>query len=114
MSAGQPTGSPRAGEVYRVTLAGEGHEQRGHRPVVVVQDDDALPLSTRLCVPTSTSAESSAWRIPVQVEGEETMALVEQLRAISNHRLERFVGTIGPGALAEIRTVASRLLGVEL
>lgn len=107
-------GLPCAGDVYLVQLRGRGHEQRGQRPVIVVQDDDALLLSTRLCVPTSGSAQRSDWRIPVHVGGRESLALVEQLRAISNERLHNPMGRISNEELAEIRAVAARLLGILL
>lgn len=105
-------GPPRAGDVYLVELQGRGHEQRGPRPVIVVQDDDALPLSTRLCVPTSGSAAESPWRIPVRIGEQESLALVEQLRAISTDRLARWIGRVSYGELAEIRAVAARLIGI--
>ncbi len=105
-------GLPRAGDVYRVVLHGKGHEQRGTRPMIVVQDDDAYVLSTRLCVPTSTSAIPAGWRVRVEVEGEDTLALVEQLSVISNERLERFLGRIPYSQMADIRTAAARLLGI--
>jgi mRNA-degrading endonuclease toxin of MazEF toxin-antitoxin module len=81
--------------------------------VIVVQDDAAIELSTRFCVPTSGSAAPSRWRIEVEFDGEESLALCEQLLTISNERLrpERFAGTIGYGVLQEIRTVTSALLG---
>jgi mRNA-degrading endonuclease toxin of MazEF toxin-antitoxin module len=54
---------PMAGDIYgNVILLGRGHEQRGERPVVVIQDDDARLLSTRLCVPTSASADGRRLR----------------------------------------------------
>lgn len=107
-----PPDAPRAGDVYRVALKGDGREQIGARPVVVIQDDDALPLSTRLCAPTSRSADLSSWRVEVEIQGEDTVALVEQLRVISNHRLTKHVGRISYRELAEIRAVAARLIGI--
>lgn len=99
------------GDVFKINLKGEGHEQKGLRPIIVVQDAEAGLLSTRLCVPTSTSAPPSGWRVPVTVEGEETLALVEQLRVISTERLKQAAGTISLSELAEIRAIAWALLG---
>lgn len=114
MSArGHGTG-PVAGEVYRnIPLRGTGQEQQGQKRVVVVQTDEAAGLSTRLCVPTSASAAPAPWRIEVGVDGEETLALVEQLRAISVSQLtpDRLLGRIGYTDLQAIRTLAARLLG---
>jgi mRNA-degrading endonuclease toxin of MazEF toxin-antitoxin module len=106
-------GPPQAGDVYLIELQGRGHEQRGPRPVIVVQDDDALPLSTRLCVPTSASAAESRWRIPVRIGEQDSLALVEQLRAISNDRLRRRIARISHDELAQIRAAAARLIGIR-
>ena len=105
------SGSPEAGEIYRVTLTGHGHEQTGTRPVVVIQVDDADYLSTRLCVPLSTSAPPARWRVPVEVEGQSTLALTEQARAVSTERLKKPIGKVDFGTLSDIRSSVASLIG---
>lgn len=77
------------GEVFEVELQGRGHEQRDRRPVIVVQAVGVGFPSTRLCVPTSTSAHPFDWRVQIEVAGELTVALVEQTRVVD-------VTTMGP------------------
>lgn len=100
-----------AGDAFWLELQGQGQEQKGRRLVIVVQDDDAAMLSTRLCVPTSSSAGPSRWRVPVVLLGRDTSAMVDQLRAISLHRLAVPVDRVGYAELAEIRNAAWSLLG---
>lgn len=65
----------------------KGHEQRGRRYGVVVQSDD-VPLSTVVVVPTSTRAQPASFRPEIELEGERTRVLVEQIRAIDAERLK--------------------------
>ncbi|MGW1726259.1 type II toxin-antitoxin system PemK/MazF family toxin [Streptomyces sp. NPDC002306] len=58
-----------------------GHEQIGRRYAIVVAHPYA-GWSTALVVPTSTSAQSAIFRPAVVVDGIETLALVDQLRAV--------------------------------
>ncbi len=72
----------RRGDVYRVAFGeGRGHELKGPQYAVVVQSD-AYPLSTVLVVPLSSSVRPTPWRVPVEVAGTRTYALVEQARAV--------------------------------
>jgi mRNA interferase MazF len=76
--------------------AGRGHKQRGPRFAVIVQADALLGLSTALIAPTSRSAAAATFRPEVHVAGDATRVLVEQLRAVDLHRLDRRVGTLTP------------------
>ena len=94
------------GDVFEVELRGRGREQRYRRPVIIVQAVGTGFPSTRLCVPTSTSAQPFDWRVQVEVAGELTVALVEQTRAVD-------VTTLGPsqGRISsdDLRDVLARL-----
>lgn len=81
------------GDVYDVPAPSgpRGHEQRGRRLGVVVQSD-GLPLSTVVLAPTSRSAPARTFRPQVEVAGERTCVLVEQLRTVDVSRLGRLVG----------------------
>ncbi len=50
--------------------------------MIIVQAADTGFASTRLCVPTSTSAAPLSWRVEVEVAGKGTVALTEQLRVV--------------------------------
>lgn len=81
------------GDVYRVHLPERGrHEQSGARYAVIVQADQLLGLSTAIVAPTSQSAAPATFRPEVQVAGEPTRVLVEQLRAVDIERLGAAAG----------------------
>lgn len=83
------------GDVYRVKLPSSGgSEQRGARYAVIVQADELLGLSTAIVAPTSRSAAPATFRPEIEIDGEPTRILVEQLRALDVARLDRFAGRL--------------------
>ncbi len=86
------------GEVYRVRLpASRGREQAGPRYAVIVQAEELLGLSTVIVAPTSRSAAPATFRPEIEVAGESTRVLVEQLRAVDIERLGELAGRLtGP------------------
>ena len=81
------------GDVYRFKLPrGVGHEQHGDRFGVVVQADEMLPRSVVLIAPTSRSARAASFRPEVEVEGQMTRLLVEQVGAVDVQRLGDLAG----------------------
>jgi mRNA interferase MazF len=83
------------GDVYRVNLpVRRGREQHGPRYAVLVQADELLGLSTALVAPTSRSAVPSSFRPEVEIAGEATRVLVEQLRALDLERLGAHAGRL--------------------
>jgi mRNA interferase MazF len=70
------------GAVYPIDLgdAKRGHEQRGKRLGLVLTQQERW--STVIIVPTSTSAQGSAFRPEAVVAGRTTRMLVDQLRTI--------------------------------
>ncbi|HWD08990.1 MAG TPA: type II toxin-antitoxin system PemK/MazF family toxin [Actinomycetota bacterium] len=71
-----------------------GHEQQGRRYGVVVQANELLPRSVVLVAPTSHSARPASFRPEVDVEGETTRVLVEQVGAVDTTRLGDLVGHV--------------------
>jgi len=70
----------RRGEVFELRLPrGVGHAQQGRRFGVVVQSDALLPRSVVLVAPTSTSARAASFRPVIELEGQPTTVLVEQV-----------------------------------
>ena len=83
------------GEVYRVRLpCGRGREQAGSRYGVIVQADQLLGLSTAIVAPTSRSVAPATFRPEIQLDGESTRVLVEQLRAVDAERLGELAGRL--------------------
>jgi len=95
------------GDIFRLRLpAGRGHEQRGPRYAVIVQADELLGLSTAIVAPTSRNAAPATFRPEVEIDGETTCVLVEQLRAVDLDRLYRHAGQL---TLDEQRAVDAAL-----
>lgn len=75
---------------------GVGHEQHGRRYGVVVQADALLPRSVVLIAPTSRSARAASFRPEIEVDGERTRVLVEQVGGVDARRLGDLVGRLSP------------------
>lgn len=83
------------GEIHRIRLpVTRGREQAGSRYGVIVQTDALLGLSTAIVAPTSRSAAPATFRPEIELRGERTRILVEQLRAVDVERLEEFAGRL--------------------
>ena len=85
------------GDIYRVRPpTRRGREQAGARHAVIVQADELLGLSTAIVAPTSRSAAPATFRPLVDLQGESTRVLVEQLRAVDLRRLGERAGHLTP------------------
>lgn len=86
-----------------------GHEQRGHRPALVISE----PMRTvAIVVPlTSTPPRMPAHHL---MAGERmSVALCEQVRAIDVERITGRLGTATATDLQTVRTFVARLIGVS-
>jgi mRNA interferase MazF len=102
------------GAVYRVDLgdAKRGHEQRGRR-LGLVLSPSSMPWSVVTIVPTSTTAHPAVFRPSLEINGQDTRFLVDQIRSIDTdylvgdpiHYLER-------DELAEVEHAVARYLGL--
>ena len=98
----------RRGDVFELRLPrGVGHEQHGRRFGVVVQSDALLPRSVVLVAPTSTGARPASFRPVIELEGQQTTVLVEQVGAVDVTRLGDLVGHLRPEDLWGIDTALS-------
>ena len=85
------------GDIYRFKLPkGAGHEQHGERFGVVVQADELLPRSVILVAPTSQSARPASFRPEIEIAGDATRVLVEQVGAVDASRLGELAGHLTP------------------
>ena len=102
------------GDVHRFKVPkGVGHEQQGERYGVVVQSDVMLPRSVVLVAPTSRSAKPASFRPEVEVAGEVTRVLVEQLGAVDLQRLGRRVGRLTPEQMWAVDDALTTVLGLD-
>lgn len=85
------------GDIYEFRVPrGRGHEQQGRRFGVLVQANEMLPRSVVLVAPTSRSARAASFRPEIDVNGETTRVLVEQVGAVDAGRLGNLVGHVTP------------------
>lgn len=99
------------GDVHRIKLpARRGRERHGPRYGVLVQADELLGLSTVLVAPTSRSARPASFRPEVEIAGERTRVLVEQMRALDLERLGELAGRLS----AEEQHAVDDALGLVL
>jgi len=102
------------GDIYELRLPkGTGHEQRGRRFGVVVQSDAMLPKSVVVVAPTSTSARPASFRPEIDVAGESTRVLVEQLGAVDVTRLGNQVDRVTVDQQWQIDAALLTVLGLD-
>jgi mRNA interferase MazF len=102
------------GDVYRFKVPeGVGHEQQGERYGVMVQSDVMLPRSVVVVAPTSRSAKPVSFRPEVDVAGDQTRVLVEQLGAVDVRRLERRVGRLTAEEMWSVDDALHVVLGLD-
>jgi mRNA interferase MazF len=102
------------GDVYRFKVPkGVGHEQQGERYGVVVQSDVMLPRSVVVVAPMSRSARPASFRPEVEVAGEPTRVLVEQLGAVNVQRLGRRVGRLTVSEMWSVDEALVAVLGLD-
>ncbi len=102
------------GDLYRFKLPkGVGHEQHGDRFGVVVQADEFLPRSVVLVAPTSRSARAASFRPEIDLAGETTKVLVEQVGAVDSSRLGELAGHLSPEELWGVDEALLTVLGLH-
>lgn len=102
------------GDVYRFRMPkGVGHEQHGDRYGVVVQADEFLPRSVVLVAPTSTSARPASFRPEIDLDGQTTRVLVEQLGAVDASRLGDLSGHLSPEEQWGVDEALATVLGLD-
>lgn len=102
------------GDIHELRLPkGMGLEQHGRRLGVVVQSDAMLPRSVVLVAPTSTTARAASFRPELDVHGQLTRVLVEQLGAVDVNRLGDPVGRLTVEQQWQIDAALLTVLGLD-
>lgn len=91
---------------------GVGHEQHGDRFGVVVQADEFLPRSVVVVAPTSRRARPASFRPEIEVNGETTRVLVEQVGAVDARRLGDLTGHLSREELWGVDDALMTVLGL--
>jgi mRNA interferase MazF len=92
---------------------GTGHEQHGRRYGVIVQAGELLPRSVVLAASTSLRARPASFRPEIELLGETTRVLVEQVGAIAARRLGDPVGRVTPDQQRGIDEALRTVLGLR-
>jgi mRNA interferase MazF len=101
------------GDIYRVRLPSRGgHEQHGSRYAVLVQADELLGLSTVIVAPTSRSVQAASFRPEIDIAGERTRVMVEQLRALDVRRLDDFERHLSASEMRDVDEALSLVLAL--
>lgn len=101
------------GDVFRFKLPkGVGHEQHGDRFGVVVQAEEFLPRSVVIVAPTSRSARAASFRPEIDLDGQTTRVLVEQVGAVDAQRLGELAGHLSPEELWGVDDALMTVLGL--
>jgi len=114
---------PNRGEIWLADLGtGQGHEQAGQRPVLVVSDDafnSGLSGLVMVGPLTSKVKKSKKIRAHIFIDPPEgglktpSVILCDQLRTISKDRLGQAPwGTVSTATLADVETALRVLLGL--
>lgn len=102
------------GDVYRFKVPkGVGHEQHGDRFGVVVQADEFLPGSVVIVAPTSRRARAASFRPEIDVNGQTTRVLVEQIGAVDASRLGELSGHLSREELWGVDEALTTVLGLR-
>lgn len=102
------------GDVFRFKVPkGVGREQQGERFGIVVQSDVMLPRSVVVVAPTSRSAKPASFRPEVDIAGDVTRVLVEQLGAVDVQRLGRRVGRLTAEEMWAVDEALVVVLGLD-
>jgi mRNA interferase MazF len=80
---------------------------------VVVQADELLPRSVVLVAPTSRSARPASFRPEIEIEGDTTRVLVEQVGAVDVLRLGELTGHLTREELWGVDDALVTVLGLR-
>jgi mRNA interferase MazF len=105
--------TPQRGEVWWVSLdPTQGVEIRKTRPCLVLSANTVnRHRSTVVVVPFSTAARAHPpITVTVTCQGQEAVAVVDQVRAVAKHRLRTRLETTTPETLQTVVTALARIL----
>lgn len=71
-----------------------------------------MALSRTLVSPTSTSAHPATFRPTIELDGKETLVLVEQTTVVDPQRLGRSAGRLGADELRAVDDALTLVLGL--
>lgn len=99
------------GEIYYADLGdGIGSEQKGIRPVVILQNNTGNKYSPTVIVAPATTKTNKKEHLPTHfnvcnVDGlyRRSVIMLEQIRTIDKQRLHRYIGSLSEKQLEELK-----------
>ena len=114
-----PDSTPRRGDIWWADFSPtRGHEQRGHRPALVVSDDrfnDSAAGLILLCPLTTTERPGIPWHIAVGDDAglpERSFIMCEQVRSASKQRLSDRIGTVPASVMQKVEDRLQMLMAL--
>lgn len=105
------------GEIYLVELFGQGHEQKGLRPVVIYSDKNANVV---LVVPLTANRSALKYSFTYIVNSskanglsEDSIALIFQLRIIDYRKIKNKIGELEEAHLNDIDKKIKEMLKLK-
>jgi len=110
---------PKRGSVYLVNLDPTiGSEIKKTRPAVVIQNDVGNQYSPTTIIAPITSGEETVYPVEVEVKAPEgglsnnSLILLNQIRAVDKRRLVKFLGTVKPETMRLVDRAITISLGL--
>lgn len=106
------------GQIYLAYLNGKGCEQRGKRPVLILQNDVGNKHSPTTIVAPITSAKKRR-NLPVHVPlysnklNKDSMVLLEQVQVMDKSRLGKMICSISDKQLTEVEKALAVSFGMN-
>lgn len=89
-----------------------GHEQRGSRFAVIVQNDALLAMSTVIVAPTSTGGRPTSFRPQIEIEGQQTVVMVDHVASVDLSRIGDSVRMLTWGEQMDVDRALKLVLGL--
>lgn len=100
------------GSVYQVDLGKpRGHQQGGRRYGLVISPSNS-PLTVVTIIPTSTAARAASFRPEIELAGQTTRLLVDQLRTIDTDYVGEPVDYLTHDQMTRVEEVVAHYLGL--
>ena len=109
----------RRGQVYLTLLTGTGCEQRGKRPVLILQNNVGNRYSPTVIAAAITS-QTEKNRLPTHIRlsppdcglARDSVVLLEQVRTLDKRRLRERMGRLGESAMDRVNRAISISFGL--
>ena len=114
-----PANFPRRGEIYFADLDPVvGSEQGGHRPVLVIQNDNGNRYSSILIVAAITSAPTRrTYPVDIVITSEHSglmagsRVMLNQIKSVDKQRIGRYVGSLDESEMDRVERAILISLG---